>query len=354
MLFPEIAAQVPGSSIGLLAEDPTVKYITVDRAIGSKAAWYSAEPINAPSLWNTGLYDNGELKWRFRTIPHPGEQGYESWPKDAWKTAGAANNWAGMSLDEKRGIVYVPTGSAVPDFYGGARVGNDLFADSLLALNASTGKLLWHFQGVHHDLWDRDFPAPTALVTVKQDGHMVDAIAQTTKQGFLFLLDRTTGKPLFPVEERPVPSSDVPGEVASPTQPIPLAPAPYARQSLNEDMLTNRTPEAHAWALKEYRTFRNKGLFTPLAVGEQTLVVPGFDGGAEWGGPAVDPESDVIYVVVEWSNSQQRCDLFPVHRSEFRQLCDHAAVIGDPARNFYTSSWPHLSNLLFCLRASEH
>jgi glucose dehydrogenase len=238
----------------------------------------------------------GKLLWRFRTIPHPGEPGYQTWPKDAWQTAGAANNWAGMSLDEKHGIVYVPTGSAVPDFYGGNRVGDDLFADTLLALDASTGKLLWHFQGVHHDLWDRDFPAPPALVTVKRDGRMVDAVAQTTKQGVLFLLDRTNGKPLFPVEERPVPPSDVPGEVASPTQPVPSAPAPYARQFLNEDLLTNRTPEAHAWALKEYRTFRNGGMFTPLTVGKQTLVVPGFDGGAEWGGPAVDPVSGIIYV----------------------------------------------------------
>jgi glucose dehydrogenase len=201
-----------------------------------------------------------------------------------------------MALDERRGILYVPTGSAVPDFYGAERVGNDLFADTLLALDAGTGKLIWYFQGVHHDLWDRDFPAPPALVTIVRDGRKVDAVAQTTKQGWLFLFDRVTGKPLFPVYERSFPRSDVPGEVASSTQPVPALPMPYARQQLTENLLTNRTPEAHAWALNEFRSFRNEGQFTPLSVGKQTVVFPGFDGGAEWGGPAVDPATGVIYV----------------------------------------------------------
>lgn len=238
----------------------------------------------------------GELRWRFHTIPHPGEPGYNTWPPDAWKTAGSANNWAGMTLDTKRGILYVPTGSAVPDFYGGGRVGNDLFADTLLALDAGTGKLLWYFQGVHHDIWDRDFPSSPALLTVKRNGHEVDAVAQTTKQGWVYLFDRVTGKPLFPIEERPYPRSDVPGEVTSPTQPLPTEPAPYARQLLTEDMLTNRTPAAHAWAEKEFHTFRSGGQFVPFAVGQQTVVFPGFDGGAEWGGPAVDPKTGVIYI----------------------------------------------------------
>ena len=139
----------------------------------------------------------GTLRWRFRTIPHPGEPGYESWPPDAWKSAGAANNWAGMTLDARRGIVYVPTGSAVPDFYGGARIGDDRFADCLLALDANTGKMIWSFQGVHHDIWDRDFPSPPVLLTIKHDGAMVDAVAQTTKQGFLFVLDQTQANPSF-------------------------------------------------------------------------------------------------------------------------------------------------------------
>ena len=147
----------------------------------------------------------GALRWRFHTIPHPGEPGYDTWPKNAWKTAGAANNWAGMALDVKRGIVYVPTGSAVFDFYGGDRVGNDLFANSMLALDAETGRLLWYFQGVHHDLWDRDFPSPPALITVRRNGKSIDAVAQTTKQGWVFVFDRTNGQPLFPIEERKVP-----------------------------------------------------------------------------------------------------------------------------------------------------
>ena len=154
----------------------------------------------------------GAERWRFHTIPHPGEFGYETWPKDAWTYSGAANNWAGMSLDEKRGIVYVPTGSPTFDFYGADRVGNNLFADTLLALDANTGKRIWHFQDVHHDIWDRDFPAPPALVSVKRNGKQIDAVAQTTKQGYLFLFDRVTGKPLFPIKERPFPSSQIPAK----------------------------------------------------------------------------------------------------------------------------------------------
>jgi glucose dehydrogenase len=238
----------------------------------------------------------GKLRWSFHTIPHPGEAGYETWPPDAWKTAGAANNWAGMALDAERGIVYVPTGSAVFDFYGGDRLGSDLYADTLLALDANTGKRLWHFQGVHHDIWDRDFPSEPALFTIKRNGKTVDALAQTTKQGYLYLFDRVTGQPLFPIHELPYPASTVPGEVASATQPKPDAPEPFARQRLTEDMLTTRTPEAHDWAVKEFRTFRSDEQFLPFAVDKQTVVFPGFDGGGEWGGPAIDPATDVLYV----------------------------------------------------------
>ncbi len=238
----------------------------------------------------------GALRWTFHTIPRPGEFGYETWPKDAWKDAGAANNWAGMAVDTKRGIVYVPTGSAVFDFYGGDRVGNDLFADSLLALDAETGKRIWHFQGVHHDLWDRDFPAPPSLLTVIHNGKQVDAIAQTTKSGYVFLLDRTTGQPLFPLNESHYPASTVPGEVASPTQVLPTLPAPYTQQSVTKDTLTNRTPEAHAWAVKQLSTFISGGQFIPPSVDKLTVDMPGFAGGGEWGGPAVDPTTGVFYV----------------------------------------------------------
>jgi glucose dehydrogenase len=238
----------------------------------------------------------GELRWRFHTIPHPGEFGYETWPKDAWREAGAANNWAGMALDAERGIVYVPTGSPVFDFYGADRVGDDLFADTLLALDAQTGKRIWHFQGVHHDIWDRDFPSPPALVTVKHEGKRVDAVAQTTKQGFLFLFDRTTGKSLFPIEERSYPVSKIPGEVTAPTQPVPLLPEPFARQALTEDLLTRRTPEAHASAVQEFSTYLSAGQFVPTALDKETVVFPCFLGGAEWGGPAVDPKRGIIFI----------------------------------------------------------
>jgi quinoprotein glucose dehydrogenase len=238
----------------------------------------------------------GALRWTFHTIPRPGEFGYDTWPKDAWKNAGAANNWAGMTVDVDRGIVYVPTGSAVFDFYGGDRLGNDLFADSLIALDAETGKRIWHFQGVHHDLWDRDFPAPPALVTVTQAGQRVDAVAQTTKSGLLYVFDRTTGKSLFPIQELPFPKSDVPGEVTSPTQPLPTLPAPYTQQSTTVDTLTNRTPEAHAWAVKQFTSMIGGGQFVPPSVDKLTVDMPGFAGGGEWGGVAVDPSTGVLYV----------------------------------------------------------
>lgn len=257
------------------------------------------EPETHPAPPGTiRAYDvrTGAMRWQFHTIPLPGEPGYDTWPKDAWKTAGAANNWAGMTLDSQRGILYVPTGSAVADFYGGDRVGNDLFADTLLALNANTGQLIWYFQGVHHDLWDRDFPSPPALLTVVRNGKKTAAVAQTTKQGYIYVFDRQTGRPLFPIKEEPYPASDVPGEVTSPTQPKPVLPEPFARQILTADMLTNRTPQAHLDALKRFLSFRSGGQFVPLAVGRQTVVFPGFDGGAEWGGPAIDPQHGIVYV----------------------------------------------------------
>ena len=238
----------------------------------------------------------GKLRWSFHTIPHPGEFGYDTWPKDAWKTSGAANNWSGMTVDTARGIVYVPTGSAAFDFYGADRLGDDLFANSLIALNAETGERIWHFQAVKHDLWDRDFPAPPILLTVDRDGKKIDAVAQTTKQGFVFLFDRANGKPLFPIECKNYPPSDVPGEHAAEQQCLPTKPAPFARQLLTADLLSNRTPEVHQWALDQFKTFRSEGQFVPFGVGKETVIFPGFDGGAEWGGQAVDPETAIIYI----------------------------------------------------------
>jgi len=267
----------------------------------------TSETLPAPP-GDVRAYDvrTGKLRWSFHTIPHPGELGADTWPEDAQKDAGAANNWAGMTLDVRKGIVYVPTGSAAPDFYGHDRVGNDLFANTLLALDAATGKRIWHFQGVHHDIWDRDFPAPPSLLTVRRNGKRVDAVVQSTKQGYLYVFDRATGRPLFPIEETNVPASNVPGEVAAPTQPLPTAPEPFARQRLTADLLTQRTPEAHAWAEEQFKTFRSEGQFVPLSVGKPTVFFPGFDGGAEWGGMAVDPRAGIAYINsndIAWTGS---------------------------------------------------
>jgi quinoprotein glucose dehydrogenase len=238
----------------------------------------------------------GKLRWTFHTIPHPGEAGYDTWSKDSWTYNGGANSWPGMAVDVGRGIVFVPTGSASDDFYGANRLGDNLYANSLIALDAATGKRIWHFQVVRHDIWDRDLPSPPSLVTVMRDGKAIDAVAQTTKHAFVFVFDRVTGKPLFPIEDRPFPKSDVPGEVTAAMQPIPTLPEPFSRQRLTREMLTTRTPAAHKWALEEFATFRNDGQFLPFAVEEQTVIFPGFDGGAEWGGSAYDPESGLLYV----------------------------------------------------------
>jgi glucose dehydrogenase len=237
----------------------------------------------------------GALRWTFHTIPQPGEPGSETWGKESWTHNGGANSWAGMALDEARGIVYVPTGSAAADFYGADRPGDNLYANCLLALNAETGQRIWHFQVVRHDLWDRDLPSPPSLVRLRQNGRTLDAVVQTTKHGFVFVFDRTNGTPVFPVEYRKYPPSDVPGEAAADTQPLPTRPKPFARQLLTADMLTKRTPEAHKWAVEAFSKFRN-GPFVPFAAGQDTVIFPGYDGGAEWGGSAVDPETGILYV----------------------------------------------------------
>ena len=238
----------------------------------------------------------GALRWAFHTIPHPGEPGYETWPKQAWEYSGAANTWPGMALDERTGIVYVPTGSAATDFYGADRVGDDLYANCLLALDAATGRRIWHFQFVRHDLWDRDPPSPPSLVTVTRAGRRIAAVAQATKQGYVFLFDRADGTPLFPIKYSAYPASTVPGEVTAAEQPLPLEPAPFARQRLTEDLLTERTPEAQAWARAQFRLMRSDGQFVPFSIDRPTVVFPGYDGGAEYGGQAFDPETGLYYV----------------------------------------------------------
>jgi quinoprotein glucose dehydrogenase len=237
----------------------------------------------------------GAIRWTFHTIPHPGEFGYDTWSPESWKVNGGANPWAGVTVDQKRGIVFAATGSASFDFYGSNRVGDNLFANTLLALDAKTGKRIWHFQGVRHDLWDWDFPAAPALVTVKRDGRNVDAVAQITKTGYVYVFDRANGKPLFPIEYRKVAASSVDGERAAETQPYPVKPAPFVRQTLAEDMITTRTPAAHDSALAFFRKYKTNGMYDPPNL-NGTIIFPGVDGGGEWGGPAFDPESGLLYV----------------------------------------------------------
>jgi quinoprotein glucose dehydrogenase len=237
----------------------------------------------------------GRQRWIFHTIPQPGEYGYDTWPKDAWKISGGANAWAGLAIDPQLGMVFAATGSASFDFYGSNRIGDDLFANCVLALDARTGKRVWHFQAIHHDVWDYDFPAAPSLVTVTRDGRKVAAVAQITKTGFVYVFDRKTGEALFPIGTRKVPASPVDGEKLSEEQPYPLKPPAFTRQILTEDMLTDRTPEIHAAVLDTFRKINSKGIFFPPTT-EGTVVFPGFDGGGEWGGAAFDPETSLLYV----------------------------------------------------------
>ncbi|MDR8390347.1 pyrroloquinoline quinone-dependent dehydrogenase [Aliifodinibius sp. S!AR15-10] len=240
----------------------------------------------------------GDLEWTFHTIPHPGEKGYETWEDpEAWKRIGGANSWAGMSLDEERGIVFIPTGTASPDFYGGNRKGANLFGNTLLALDAATGELIWHYQTIHHDLWDRDLPSPPSLVTVTHDGQQIDAVAQTTKTGYVFLFNRETGEPLFPIEEKPVPTnSELEGEEVWPTQPVPTKPKPYTRQHLSEvDLNPFVSDEVREKLRKRLQELDSDHIFAPPSL-NGVLMYPGYDGGAEWGGSAFDPETGLLYV----------------------------------------------------------
>jgi quinoprotein glucose dehydrogenase len=240
----------------------------------------------------------GLRKWIFHTIPQPGEFGFDSWDDStAYKYIGGANAWGGFSLDKKRGIVFASTGSASYDWYGGKRLGNNLFANSVLALDAATGKYIWHFQTVHHDVWDRDIPAAPALVTINKEGKKADAVAITTKSGFIYVFDRETGKPLFDVEERQVPrQSDLTGEVLSATQPFPVKPAPFVRQLLTEKDLNPLLPDSSYQEVKKrWASYQNNHMFNPPSL-QGTVFLPGLDGGAEWGGPSFDPQTGMLYI----------------------------------------------------------
>jgi quinoprotein glucose dehydrogenase len=239
----------------------------------------------------------GKLVWTFHTIPHPGEFGYDTWPKDAWQWAGGVNAWGEISIDEKRAIAYFPLGSPTHDSFGGDRKGANLFGNSLLALDARTGKRLWHFQTVHHDLWDYDLTTAPKLLTVRHDSRMVDIVAQPTKSGLLYVFDRVTGQPLWPIEERPVPKSDVPGEETWPTQPFPTNPPPFARLKWGVDDINPHLDDAEKARLKVMlQNARNEGLFTPQTLTRDQISIPGEFGGSNWGGSAADPTTGMLYV----------------------------------------------------------
>lgn len=239
----------------------------------------------------------GKMEWIFHTIPHPGEPGYETWPKEAWKSVGGANDWSSMALDEKRGIVFIPTASPKYNFYGANRPGKNLYGDSLLALDARTGKLIWYYQMVHHDIWDYDNATTPQLLTVRHNGRMVDAVVVANKEGFVWAFERATGKPLWPIEERPVPKSEMPGEETWPTQPFPTKPAPFARQSFTaKDLSPFLEPAERESLLKQMAAAHNGGLFTPPSTTD-TVEMPGNNGGANYGGSAIDPVHGYFYVV---------------------------------------------------------
>lgn len=239
----------------------------------------------------------GALVWQFHTIPPRGEPGHDTWEGDSWRNRGGTNVWSVMSVDVMRGIVFLPIGSPSYDFYGGDRKGQNLYGNSLVALNASTGKLLWHYQMVHHDIWDYDLPAQPTLVAVRRGGRDIDAVAQVTKMGFVFVLDRITGKPLFPVEERPVPQSVIPGEATWPTQPFPLKPPPLSRLAVLQSEISDVTPESNKYCRDLYDSLKSGQIFTPYGP-ELTLTMPGTLGGGNWSGASFDPSTGYLYVNV--------------------------------------------------------
>ncbi len=323
----------------------------------------SEQPGAAPGHIQAFNILTGKLEWVFKTIPHPGEAGHDTWPADAYKnpSIGGVNNWAGMAIDRKRGIVYIPTGSASFDFYGGNRKGRNLYANCLLALEAKTGKYIWHYQIVHHDIWDRDLPAPPSLTTINKDGKEIDVVVQVTKTGHTFVFDREKGTPVFPVDELPFPASGLPGEKAWATQPIPRLPLPFARQNVTEDEITHFSNKRDS-LLALYRN-ANKGLYHPLEVSKNTLLLPGADGGAEWGGVAIDKEG-VMYVnanEMPWmfslspkedkgktGRSKQVVSTGRALYANFCQVCHKSDLSGSPQSGF-----PALLNLKKTMKRPE-
>jgi len=270
----------------------------------------------------------GERRWIFHTVPHPGEPGYETWSPESYRTVGGTNAWGGLTLDLERGIVFAGTGSPTYDHWGGDRIGDNLYANSVLALDAATGKRLWHFQAVHHDLWDFDLPTPPTLVTLDRGGRAIDAVAQPTKMGHLFVLDRETGTPVFGVEERAVPASTIPGEKSAPTQPFPLKPPAYTKQTFSPEDATDLSEEARAAVLEKLRDMKMGDIFTPPGV-QPLVMLPQFNGGSEWPGAAFDPESHVLYV-----NSSNEAEWISMESAELGA----DATLADLGKRIYGST----------------
>jgi quinoprotein glucose dehydrogenase len=320
--------------------------------LDEKVAARSYGPTSAPAVWKDtivvgvscdegpGIAAPGDIRafdvrtgaelWRFRTVPRPGEFGHDTWKGDGWRDRGGANAWGGLSVDTDRGLVFAGLGSAAFDFYGGDRPGDNLFANCTIALDAKTGRRIWHFQTLRHDLWDHDLPVYPNLVTVTRDGQRVDAVAQVTKTGYVFLFDRVTGKPLFDIKEQTVPSSDIPGEQAARFQPIPVKPPPFSDQFLDETNVTDISPANRAAVLARLRLIRGGPAFNPPSR-QGTVVVPGFHGGANWSGASFDPISGFLYVnsnnvaniitVVE-SNSADKAKHGPYRTTGYEKFLD--------------------------------
>lgn len=304
-------AIIRNTSPGVIYKDQLILGSSVNETHGSLPGHIRAYDVR-----------NGELKWIFHTIPHPNEFGYDTWPKEYYKTGGGANAWSGLSIDRKRGIVYAPLGSPTHDFFGIDRQGKGLFANSLLALDAATGKYKWHFQVSHHDLWDYDLPSPPNLITVNHNGKDIDAAAQLTKQGLIFLLDRETGEPLFDIEERSVPQSTMNSESTWPTQPFPVKPPPLVRQYFDESSITDISDESHKNIMAQIEGYSLGGIYTPPSEAG-TVQLPGFRGGAEWSGGAYDPETGIIYIGVnDMPHMVQLIEDIPTNEeiSEFNNL----------------------------------
>lgn len=329
-------------TFGLAVQSPTPGIVYRDLLIMGSAI-PDQPPPTAPGHLRAFDVRTGQRRWIFHTIPHPGEPGYETWPADAWRYNGGVNAWGGVTLDVARGLVFCGTGSANYDHFGGDRPGMNLFANCTLALDAATGQRRWHFQTIHHDLWDYDLPCAPVLVNVRRHGRRVEAVAQSTKTGHLFLFDRVTGEPLFPIVERAVPRSDVPGEASWTTQPFPTRPPAFARQGLTAAEATDLDATAQTTLATRLNGMRAEGLFTPPST-NPTVVLPQFNGGGEWGGPGVDPRTGWLYVNA--SNEAEWIQMFPNRPKEdvtLRELGEHLHRV--LCSNCHGANRPDLPNL---------